>query len=322
MQRTFAGVCAAVSGRNISVSLSQFVFPQSTPKLAGRIMPAGLRRGILLHTAAVQGRRCGRSCSSSLSDQWGTKTEVMPSAEVSSVSSCRISSRSKRPARKGSVKQMPPRKTAIARAKATRCADRRKADGNSVFQKSSRCTVCRALRTRSCRSWCSSRPQPKYYIFKYRHIAVKGKILKYKAEIPLLRRQVDLSFFGKTAGTVQPDLTIVRRFQSGDHPQQRRNASILDGQRFGPDDLPLIKPLRDLVQSNFHSTPLFCINDKSCRETAKSAISAMLNSRKARKSPLNNAKEMFVQTIFNTIAIQYIPLSCSCKPFANAIWGY
>lgn len=105
----------------------------------------------------------------------------------------------------------------------------------------------------------SSRPQPKYYIFKYRHVRSKGKILKYKAEIPLLRRQVDLSFFGKTAGTVQPDLTIVRRFQSGDHPQQRRNASILDGQRFGPDDLPLIKPLRDLVQSNFHSTPLFCI---------------------------------------------------------------
>ena len=105
----------------------------------------------------------------------------------------------------------------------------------------------------------SSRPQPKYYIFKYRHVRSKGKILKYKAEIPLLRRQVALSFFGKTAGTVQPDLTIVRRFQSGDHPQQRRNASILDGQRFGPDDLPLIKPLRDLVQSNFHSTPLFCI---------------------------------------------------------------
>ena len=88
----------------------------------------------------------------------------------------------------------------------------------------------------------SSRPQPKYYIFKYRHVRSKGKILKYKAEIPLLRRQVDLSFFGKTAGTVQPDLTIVRRFQSGDHPQQRRNASILDGQRFGPDDLPLINP--------------------------------------------------------------------------------
>ena len=130
----------------------------------------------------------------------------------------------------------------------------------------------------------SSRPQPKYYIFKYRHVRSKGKILKYKAEIPLLRRQVDLSFFGKTAGTVQPDLTIVRRFQSGDHPQQRRNASILDGQRFGPDDLPLINPY-EIWFNQISTARLFsAYNDKSCRETAKSAISAMLNSRKARKA--------------------------------------
>ena len=40
------------------------------------------------------------------------------------------------------------------------------------------------------------------------------------------------------------------------------------------------------------------------------------------EKPLNNAKEMFVQTIFNTIAIQYIPLSCSCKPFAKCYMGY
>lgn len=130
----------------------------------------------------------------------------------------------------------------------------------------------------------SSRPQPKYYIFKYRHVRSKGKILKYKAEIPLLRRQVDLSFFGKTAGTVQPDLTIVRRFQSGDHPQQRRNASILDGQRFGPDDLPLINPY-EIWFNQISTAHLFsAYNDKSCLETAKSAISAMLNSRKARKA--------------------------------------
>lgn len=37
VQRTFAGVCAAVSGRNISVSLSQFGFPtkHATNSLAG-----------------------------------------------------------------------------------------------------------------------------------------------------------------------------------------------------------------------------------------------------------------------------------------------
>ena len=89
----------------------------------------------------------------------------------------------------------------------------------------------------------SSRPQPKYYIFKYRHVRSKGKILKYKAEIPLLRRQVDLSFFGKTAGTDESwfnQISAARLFSA--------------------------------------------YNDKSCRETAKSAISAMLNSRKARKA--------------------------------------
>lgn len=130
----------------------------------------------------------------------------------------------------------------------------------------------------------SSRPQPKYYIFKYRHVRSKGKILKYKAEIPLLRRQVDLSFFGKTAGTVQPDLTIVRRFQSGDHPQQRRNASFSMASVLGRMTCLLSNPY-EIWFNQISTARLFsAYNDKSCRETAKSAISAMLNSRKARKA--------------------------------------
>ena len=121
----------------------------------------------------------------------------------------------------------------------------------------------------------SSRPQPKYYIFKYRHVRSKGKILKYKAEIPLLRRQVDLSFFGKTAGTVQPDLTI----RSSVVTLPFSMASVL-----GRMTCLLSNPY-EIWFNQISTARLFsAYNDKSCRETAKSAISAMLNSRKARKA--------------------------------------
>ena len=40
-----------------------------------------------------------------------------------------------------------------------------------------------------------SGPQTEGHIFKHRHMGPEGKILKHKAEVPLLRRQVDLAFF-------------------------------------------------------------------------------------------------------------------------------
>ena len=95
------------------------------------------------------------------------------------------------------------------------------------------------------------------------------KILKYKAESSLLRRQIDPALFGKNTGIVQPDLTVIRSLKPCDHTQQRRltaagrteqcgKAPVLYGQRRGVDDLPFIKALCDLLQSNFHSIPLFC----------------------------------------------------------------
>ena len=115
-----------------------------------------------------------------------------------------------------------------------------------------------------------SGPQPKGDIFKHRHVRPEREILKHKAEIPLLRRKIDFAFLGKDAGIVQPDLALVRRFQPGDHPQkrcfaaagwaeQRGKAPVLDLQRCGLNDLLFIKALRDLLQSNFHGDPLFCV---------------------------------------------------------------
>lgn len=130
----------------------------------------------------------------------------------------------------------------------------------------------------------SSRPQPKYYIFKYRHVRSKGKILKYKAEIPLLRRQVDLSFFGKpqvpssrispSSGVSSP--AIIR---SSVVTLPFSMASVL-----GRMTCLLSNPY-EIWFNQISTARLFsAYNDKSCRETAKSAISAMLNSRKARKA--------------------------------------
>ena len=65
-------------------------------------------------------------------------------------------------------------------------------------------------------------PQAEGHIFKHRHLRPERKVLKHKAEIPLLRRQADLAFLGKNAGIVQPDLAVIWRLQSGNHPQQRR----------------------------------------------------------------------------------------------------
>ena len=110
----------------------------------------------------------------------------------------------------------------------------------------------------------------KGHVFKYSHVRPERKILKHKAEIALLRRQVNPAFPGKNAAIVQPDFALIRRFQPGDHPQKRRfpaaggaqqrgKAPVLDRQGRGMDDLPFVKALCNLLQSNFHSIPLFSI---------------------------------------------------------------
>ena len=112
--------------------------------------------------------------------------------------------------------------------------------------------------------------QSKGHVFKYSHVRPERKILKHKAEIALLRRQVNPAFPGKNAAIVQPDFALIRRFQPGDHPQKRRfpaaggaqqrgKAPVLDRQGCGMDDLPFVKALCNLLQSNFHSIPLFSI---------------------------------------------------------------
>ena len=63
------------------------------------------------------------------------------------------------------------------------------------------------------------------HIFKYRHVRPKCEILKYKAEVSFFRWQIDLVCLGENTGIVQPDLAVIRRFQTGDHPQQRSLAA-------------------------------------------------------------------------------------------------
>lgn len=64
------------------------------------------------------------------------------------------------------------------------------------------------------------RPQAKSHIFKDSHVRPEGKILKHKAKAALFGWKIDLLFRGEHTAILKPDLTAVRRFQSGDHPQQ------------------------------------------------------------------------------------------------------
>ena len=64
------------------------------------------------------------------------------------------------------------------------------------------------------------RPQTKSYIFKDSHVRPEGKVLKHKAKAALFGWKIDLLFRGEHTSIRKPDLTAVRRFQSGDHPQQ------------------------------------------------------------------------------------------------------
>ena len=66
----------------------------------------------------------------------------------------------------------------------------------------------------------ASRPQAKSHIFKDSHVRPEGKILKHKAKAALFGWKIDLLFRGEHTAILKPDLTAVRRFQSGDHPQQ------------------------------------------------------------------------------------------------------
>ena len=64
----------------------------------------------------------------------------------------------------------------------------------------------------------ASRPQTKSHIFKDGHVRPEGKVLKHKTKTALFGQDIDLLFRGKHAAIRKPDLTAVRRFQSGDHP--------------------------------------------------------------------------------------------------------
>ena len=114
------------------------------------------------------------------------------------------------------------------------------------------------------------RPQAERDVFKHRHVRPERKVLKHKAEISLFRRQIDLLLLGEHTNIVQPDFTLVRCFQTGDHPQkrclaaagraeQRGKAPLPDRQRYELDDLSFIKALCNPIQSYFHSLPLFRI---------------------------------------------------------------
>ena len=91
-------------------------------------------------------------------------------------------------------------------------------------------------------------------VFKHRHVRPERKILKHKAKPALFWRQVDLFLPRKHTSLIKPDLAGIRRFQPGDHAQQRRLAAAGGAEQRGeaaafncqvrlPDDLLFSKLL-------------------------------------------------------------------------------